>query len=375
MPAVTATFAGVPRQETVLGIIGTAMALSVGEQVGPFTVEQLLQRGGMGEVYLARDGRVQRDGGAGHDELVLLKVPSEAVLGDVAGHARFDREGEALRRLDHPGVQHLREMGRQGMRPYLALQYVEGEPLGHVLRQRGRLPAAEAVSLVAALAQALEYCHAHGVVHRDLKPDNVIITPEGRPVLIDFGSVLLEGARRLTFSGLTSELGTPEYMAPEQVQGKRGDARTDVYALGTLLYEALTGRPPFAARPDDTAVQVMRRHLQETPSPPGAEGITPALEGVLATALARSPHARFPTAAAFRAALLDPEGAVARGEVTPGWPAAGSAASASLDWRSPLDEPQSAGEWLRYGLAALAVIVFLIALALLATWLRTSATG
>src|SRR5438094_1426372 len=209
-------------------------------RVGPFEVERLLARGGMGEAYLARDPRTGRR--------VLLKLPAPEVLGDVAAHARFQRESEALRRIEHPGVQRWIESGQAGLRPYVALGYVEGESLRDVLRRRGRLPVDEALAIARQIADALAYCHAHGVVHRDLKPENVILAAAGRPVLIDFGSVLLDGARRLTFSGLSGELGTPEYMAPEQVQGKRGDARTDVYALGTLLYELLTGQPPFPAK-------------------------------------------------------------------------------------------------------------------------------
>src|SRR5919202_553825 len=265
--------------------------------VGPFRVERLL----------ARDPRT--------GDRVLLKLPAPEVLGDVAAHSRFEREGAALRRLDHPGVQRWIESGQAGLRPYVALEYVAGGSLRDVLRRRGRLPPDEAIAMARQLAEALAYCHAHGVVHRDLKPDNVILTGDGRPVLIDFGSVLLEGAKRLTFSGLSGELGTPEYMAPEQVRGKRGDARTDVYALGILLYELLTGQPPFSAAGGEGAVQVMRRHLQESPAPPAGAALTPAQRGVLARALRRDPEERFQTMAEFAAALADPEDAVARGAV------------------------------------------------------------
>ena len=331
------------------------------EKIGPFEVERLLARGGMGEAYVATDSRNGRR--------VLLKLPAPEVLGNVAAHERFAREGDALRRLDHPGVQHWIESGRAGLRPYVALQYVEGTPLRDVLRNRRCLPVPEAVGTAHALAEALAYCHARGVVHRDVKPDNVILTPDGRPVLIDFGSVLLEGAKRLTFSGLSGELGTPEYMAPEQVQGKRGDARTDIYALGTLLYELLTGEPPFPGAYGEGAIHIMRRHLEDTPAPPKAPDLSPALAGVLAHALRRDPDERFQTMEAFAAALADPDAAVARGEVSPGWTlAAGQRTAAS--WSASLDEPQSWRDWARYAAVAAAALLGLVLIGILAAYFR-----
>jgi serine/threonine protein kinase len=340
------------------------MARAAGQAVGPFVIDGLLSEGGMGEAYLAHDARSQ--------SRVLLKLPLPELLGDVGAHARFEREARALRRLRHPGVQRFVDAGQEGLTPYLAVEYVAGESLREALRRVERFPPAEAVRLAGALADALAYCHAQGVVHRDLKPENVILAaPDGRPVLIDFGSVLLEGAKRLTFSGLTGELGTPEYMAPEQVQGRRGDARTDVYALGVLLYELLTGQPPFPARPGDSAVQVMRRQLEGPLLPPGVAGVDPALEGVLARALRRDPEGRFRTAAALRDALADPAGAVARGEATSGWPRddAGGAVPA---WGAPLDEPRSLRDWLRYALTALAVLLAIAAIGVLATVFKPS---
>ncbi len=331
------------------------------DTVGPFQPERLLARGGMGEAYLATDARSGKH--------VLLKLPAPEVLGNVAAHERFAREGEALRRLNHPSVQRWMESGRAGLRPYVALQYVDGTPLRDVLRARRRLPPIEACGIARALAEALAYCHAHGVVHRDVKPENVIVTPTGKPVLIDFGSVLLEGAKRLTFSGFSGELGTPEYMAPEQVQGKRGDARTDIYALGTLFYELLTGQPPFPAKSGEGAVHVMRRHLEDTPPPPTVPGLSPALTGVLARALRRDPDERFQTMDAFAAALANPGAAVDSGEVTPGWTlAAGQRAAAS--WSASLDEPQSWQDWARYAAIAVAALLGLVLLGILATYFK-----
>ncbi len=333
------------------------------QRIGPYVVERRLARGGMGELYL---GRNTQDG-----SVVLLKLPSPELLGDVAAHARFEREEQALRRLHHPGVQRWLSSGRDGLRPYVVLEYIEGETLRERLRRAGPLPVEEALRLGLALAETLAYCHAHGVVHRDLKPENVVLTPEGRPVLIDFGSVLLEGSRRLTFAQLSGELGTPEYMAPEQVQGRRGDARTDVYALGTLLYETLVGRPPFAARPGESAVQIMRRHLEEAPPPIDRPEVSDALKGVLAKALARDPAARFQTMEAFREALRDPAAAVARGEVVAGWPLLPAPAPA-VPWTGPLDEPRSLRDWLRYCAVAALALATLVLIGLLAAQLRSA---
>jgi serine/threonine-protein kinase len=318
-----------------------------GQTVGRFVVERRLAGGGMSDLYLAHL--------PGSAVPVLLKLPLPQLLDDPAARQRFEREGAALRRLDHPGVQRLLETGQTATRPFLALEYVDGESLRDVVRRQGRLPATEVRRLGAAIAGTLEYCHARGVVHRDLKPDNVILAgADRRPVLIDLGAVLLEGAKRITFAGLTPELGTPEYMAPEQVRGARGDARTDVYALGTLLYELLSGAPPFAGRPGDGAVQVMRRHLEDDPPGPAAPDAGDDLRGVLARALRRNPAARFQTAGELAAALADPAAAVARGDVRPGWPVPRTAAGST--WRT----------YVGYFLAALVVLLVVLLVGLLA---------
>jgi len=340
----------------------------------------------MGEVYVARDTRrskAARDaseraasnekasGDRRDTHQVLLKLLAPELLGDVALAERFHREGEALSRLTHPGVQRWIESGHSGRRPYVALAYVRGTSLNEVLTQRGVLPEDDARRIVALLADALSYCHTRGVIHRDVTPENVVVAEDGgRPVLIDFGNAMLEGARRLTFAGLSGELGTPAYMAPEQVRGERGDARTDIYALGTLLYALLTGAPPFAPREGDGAVRVMQRHLEEDPARPNtALGIGAPLLGIVARAIQRDPSQRFASAAEFRDALADPDVAVTRATILPSWPATGSG-DAELGERRRLT-----GERMRYAVGAGAALLALSLAGVLARWLRAPPAG
>jgi eukaryotic-like serine/threonine-protein kinase len=170
--------------------------------------------------------------------------------------------------------------------PFVVLEYVVGETLREFLDEVGPLPAAEATELAIQLTRALSYCHELGIVHRDLKPENVLITPERQLKLVDFGIALLRGARRLTFRRLSNEVGTPDYMAPEQVQGERGDQRTDIYAVGVILYEMLAGEVPYHG---DNALAVMSQKV--TSDPPllssGRSDVPAALEAIVYTALRR----------------------------------------------------------------------------------------
>ena len=159
----------------------------------------------------------------------------------------FRREVEIARHLHHPGIQRPIEFTDNRSRPYMVMQYVEGETLRATLSREKKLPVEKAVDFGQQLAAAMAYAHSQGVVHRDLKPENVLVTPDGRLVVTDFGVALMAGARRLTWRWFSTALGTPDYMSPEQIQGKRGDARTDVYAIGVMLYEMLAGRVPWEA--------------------------------------------------------------------------------------------------------------------------------
>ena len=181
----------------------TAGTLAPGDRLDRFTIVDAIGHGAFSDVYLAEDEAGTR---------VVLKLPHEALLGDVGAFDRFRREMEIDRRLDHPGIQRSMDLGENRSRPYLALEYVDGVTLREVLGREGRLSVPRAVSIADQLADAMASAHALGICHRDLKPENVLVTPEGRVVVTDFGIALMEGARRLTWRWLTSTMGTPDYM-------------------------------------------------------------------------------------------------------------------------------------------------------------------
>jgi serine/threonine-protein kinase len=268
-------------------------ALAPGERLDRYEIVEAIGHGAFSDVYLA----VDPDGGR-----VVLKCPHEGIIGDVATFDRFRREMEIARRLDHPGIQHSLDPGGDRTRPYLVMEYIEGETLREHLARRGRLPIAEAVALVDQLADAMGYAHRQGVTHRDLKPENVLVTADGRPVVTDFGIALMSGARRLTWRWLTSQLGTPDYMAPEQVQGERGDARTDVYALGVILFEMLAGRVPWEG---DNPLSIMNQAVTR-PAPSLLDldpSIPPPLDAIVRKCIRKDPAERYPDAAALAADL------------------------------------------------------------------------
>ncbi|MDE3112567.1 MAG: serine/threonine protein kinase [Chloroflexota bacterium] len=263
---------------------------------GRYEVLASLGQGGMGASFRARDRSTGRE--------VVVKIPSIALIGDPGTYSRYQRELEIARRLAHPRLQNLVASGQlPGGAPYMVLEYHEGRSFREVLSERGPLPVDEAVALAAQLAETMEHVHQHGVVHRDLKPENLLLTREGDLVVLDFGIAFLQGARRLTFHRLTSSVGTPDYMAPEQVSGERGDARTDVYAIGAILYEMLTGRPPFQG---DNALAVMGQRLTSDPRPPRElrPEVSPQLDSVVRRALRRDRADRYPSAAALCEDLL-----------------------------------------------------------------------
>jgi eukaryotic-like serine/threonine-protein kinase len=267
------------------------MRLATGQHVNGYEVLRHLGTGGMSESYLARDATGAQ---------VVLKLPHPHLIGDLSTYSRFEREVEIGRRLDHPNVQRVLGSGRLagGIAPYLVTEFVVGQTLREYLDEHKPLPIAEAVALGTELTAALAYCHQHGVVHRDLKPENVVITQDGVPKLMDFGIALLQGARRVTWGTLSSAVGTPDYMAPEQVRGDRGDERTDVYAIGVILFEMLTGDVPYNG---DNALAIMSQKVnQDAPAVTALRPeVPPALAYVVGRALQRDPNRRYPSMAAL----------------------------------------------------------------------------
>ncbi len=272
----------------------TTDMLQIGDQFDRFQIRGLIAHGGMSDIYRAYDVVNHRE--------VALKIPDQTMIGDPAQYERFQREKEVLQTLQHPAVLRGQGCGQYNRIPYLAMDLVEGQSLRDLIAARAPLSPEEALPLFIKIADGIAYCHANGVVHRDLKPENIIINSAGQPMIMDFGLALTRGAHRVTYSNLSSAMGTPEYMAPEQVEGKRGDERTDVYALGVILFELLSGQPPFAG---DSPLAVMAQHVQRPAPRLGAlrPGLDPRLAAVVACALQRDPAARYPSAGDFIQAL------------------------------------------------------------------------
>jgi tetratricopeptide (TPR) repeat protein len=282
-------------------------------RIGDYALGELLGRGGMGTVFRA----VHVPTGAPRAVKVLNPgAPPTAV-------ARLRREVEALRAAgDHPHLVRLHDAGEHAGSPWVAMDLLEGGDLARRIQVGGALPPGDAARLGAELARGLAHAHARGVLHRDLKPSNVLFDREGLPRLADFGLALVAGEERLTRTGAL--LGTPAYMAPEQLRGEQGDARTDVYGLGALLYEALTGQVPFAGETGE----LFTRILVEAPVPPRrlAPRTSDALDAVILRALAKAPDERFQTATDLAVALEETR----RRRAHPRWRAARSCAAVLL---------------------------------------------
>lgn len=259
-------------------------------------VEQL-GHGGMGKVYRAVDHRLRRT--------VAVKTLSAELALEPEFLTRFQREAHAAAALNHPGVATVHDVGEDAgggaAEPYLVMEYVEGRTLSHVLKD-GVLPVAQAVDLTGQVLEALEHSHRHAIVHRDIKPANVMLTGTGRVKVVDFGiaKALTEVATRLTGTGVA--VGTPAYLAPEQINGGGTDHRTDLYAVGCLLYELLTGRPPYTG---DSPFSVMHQHLAAEPVPPSRlrPELPPAMDAVIARALRKDREDRFGSASTMHQAL------------------------------------------------------------------------
>ena len=264
----------------------TAMPLEPGDTLDHYRIDATVARSGMATLYRATDVNNRRQ--------VALKVPHPEMEADPVLVERFKREEEIGQMLDHPGVVKTFD-GEERSRLYMVIEWVEGRLLRSILNEDGALPPERAEKITLGICDALDYLHKHGVVHRDLKPENVMVDEDDNIKLIDFGIAMKEDARRLTFVNLSASLGTPDYISPEQVKGQRGDQRSDVYAVGIMLYEMLTGQTPFQG-PNPLAV-MNERLLMDAPSPRELNSqISSELEEIIYRALERDPRHRYGTA-------------------------------------------------------------------------------
>ncbi len=329
--------------------------LHAGDQLDNYRIDELVARSGMASIFRATD--------LASGQTVAIKIPHPEIESDPLFYDRFKREESIGQKMDHAGVMKVMKAGPfpalpgerngRGSQPsqvYMVMEWVPGRLLRNILSEEGKLGPDRAVHITREILEALDYIHHHGVVHRDLKPENIMAAagspqePGERIKLIDFGLAGQEGARRLTFAKLTQVMGTPNYISPEQVKGKRGDARSDLYSVGVMLYEMLTGKVPFDG-PNPFAI--MNDRLLNNPVPPREydASISPQLQEIVYRAMERDPHHRYASAREFANDLAHPEhvGVEERAELT--------------DWRKRR-EPWQKKAMLYAGIALIPIFIF-----------------
>ena len=271
-------------------------ALEAGTQVDSYRIDAPVARSGMASIFRATDLR--------DDRTVALKIPHPDMEADPILSDRFQREAAIGERLDHPNVMRVfHEKDRS--RVYMVMEWCDGRLLRRILDE-GRIPQDRAIRIAIGILKALDYIHANGVVHRDLKPENIMVDDNDNIKLIDFGIASDSASRRLTYANFTATLGTPDYISPEQVKGKRGDARSDLYSMGVILYEMLTGKLPFSG---PSPLAAMNDRLLNHPVPPRVAdpSVSPQLQEILYRALERDPKNRYASAREFLSDLEHPE--------------------------------------------------------------------
>jgi serine/threonine protein kinase len=357
-----------------MSVEGTAagsgpVGLAPGTEFAGFAIERTLGHGGMGIVYLATELRL--------DRLVALKVIRAELAGDESFRARFRSEQLTAAAVEHPRVVTVFGAGEQDGLLYVAMRYVPGRDLGRLVAADGPLIPDAAAPLIAQVADGLDAVHAAGLVHRDVKPHNVIVDEDGDGHLTDFGlAKAVASTTGLTTTGQV--IGTVDYMAPEQIEGGRVDARTDVYALGCVLFHAVTGRVPFAERESSAK---MWAHVNETPPSAGGGGV---LDPVIRRAMAKDPADRFPSAgdlgraavAATRGeAVTEPEHVVGAGEAAPLPETIRLSRDPALPPTDPQPRPRRSGGRLAFVLALLALCGLGVATVIEAPKLSDAAGG
>jgi serine/threonine-protein kinase len=273
-----------------------------------FEIGDLIHRSAMSSVYKARDLK--------SGQQVAVKVPLASLEGDPAAFSRFQREEEIGCSLNNPGILKILAIDdKEKSRPYLVMELLEGQTLERRMQQVAPFPEADALQILSRVCDAVAYLHANGIVHRDLKPQNIMLCHDGTLRVMDFGIAKVAASKRLTFGGFSPTMGTPDYMAPEQVKGQRGDERTDVYSLGAILYEMLTGHLPFEG---PNAFAVMNARLVGDPPAPRSHNpaIRPEVEEIVLHAMARDPGERYESAGALKHDVDNPSQVVVSGRAS-----------------------------------------------------------
>ena len=271
--------------------------LHTGDKLDHYAIQNVAARSGMASIFRAIDERT--------GETVAIKIPHPEMEADPVFYDRFLREQQIGEKLDHPNVMKVFPNGDHSQL-YMAMEWVEGRLLRQILNEQKKFPRERALNIALQVSLALEYIHSHGVVHRDLKPENIMVGENDSIKLIDFGIAANVGSKRLTFAKFSQTMGTPDYISPEQVKGKRGDARSDIYALGVMLYEMLTGKVPFTGA---NAFIIMNDRLLNNPVPPREidPSVSPQLQEIIYRAMEREPSNRYQSARELAHDLQHPE--------------------------------------------------------------------
>ncbi|MCI0488580.1 MAG: protein kinase [Blastocatellia bacterium] len=300
----------------------------IGQEVGSYKITDKIGEGGMGTVFKGIDVMLERE--------VAIKMlrPELSSQADVV--ERFRTEAVTLAKLNHPNIATLFSFLREGEDYFMVMEFVRGETLDEVLRKRGAMNFEQAVTLFCHALEGIDHAHRLGVIHRDIKPANMMLTDEGMLKVMDFGIARMLGTSRMTKHG--NIIGTIEYMSPEQVQGEETDARSDIYSLGILLYEMLTGRVPFRSKSE---FEMMRSQIEAAPPPPTtfAASVPLPVEEAIMRAMAKKPEARFQTANQFRAHLL---GTIGKGAIQSGSAVYAAPATRMMEpFKPPADSQES----------------------------------